>query len=432
MVRRSPTSRRAVLETTGAALGAVAMGGVTFAASRAPGDGAPAVDWQRRYDLDLGNSYGTAGRDVLRTSDGGYTVAANGSVLLRLDREGRLQWHTTAGGHVYALRRANDGGYVMVGRGDPHPGSGDGARIVKTDSAGEVVWERTLGASDAFLADVVRRPGHGYVAVGENDDAWLLAVAEDGTVAADRTYVASEERGSDEGNTVFHSVVRGSDGGYVAGGGEQADGVGWLLAVDDAFEPRWEKNFESNAFVSEIVHDGDGGYAVTASRATDDFLLATVTAAGDHVFTERYGLDGRDENAHGLLRTDEGYVLYGNREGDRTPWLVGTDADGTERWRRTVHETGWAPDQPNAIAATDDGGFVTVSTDTDDVENMPVVTVFSGGDPDTPGETRSPTAAGTGTGDDGEAATATTTPGDTADGGTETSGDASPGDDCSI
>lgn len=388
MVEPSDRTRRTLLKATGVTFGTAAFGSAAYAAAtQRTNSHAPGVNWQHTYDLDLGDDRGTGGRDVLQTSDGGYTVATNGGVLLRLDSDGTAQWHTIVGGNPYALVRATDGGYVMAGSVGANSDSDADAWLVKTDAMGEVVWERTLGEWDAWFGDVVPQPDGGYVAVGEKGNAWLVAVTDDGTVEGDRTYEPLGEPETNDANTVFHSVVRGGDGGYAIAGGEQGDNVGWILKVDRTHDPEWDKNFESNEFVTEVIRTRGGRYAVVAGRE-DDYLLATVTESGKHVFTERYGTEDRTERAQGLVQSHNGgYILYGNRDDTRTPWLVGTDDAGRKQWSTVVADRSWAPTSPNPIATTE-GGFVVVGTKGGNVENTVLVTTYES---DSTGETPSAT-----------------------------------------
>ena len=121
-----------------------------------------------------------------QTSDGGYIfcgscfkdTSKNGDAfLMKTDANGKVEWQKTFGGVstdlFYKVIQTSDGGYVAVGytqsfgfgmtRGDYLAD----AYMVKTDSKGNMLWQKYFGNiySDVFR-DIVETPDHGYVAVG--------------------------------------------------------------------------------------------------------------------------------------------------------------------------------------------------------------------------------------------------------------------------
>jgi hypothetical protein len=74
-----------------------------------------------------------------------------------------------------------DGGYLLVGLRGPENGN-TSAYVVKTDSAGELEWDKTFedSSKDIRLYRAVVAPDGGYVLAGyvstaaNGDDAWLV------------------------------------------------------------------------------------------------------------------------------------------------------------------------------------------------------------------------------------------------------------------
>ena len=127
--------------------------------------------------------------------DGGYVMAGtidhgagNGSYdfyLAKLDMNGDLLWNRSYGGpqeeRAKCVISTPDGGYLLVGLRGPEDGN-TSAYVVKTDSAGDLEWDRSFedSSQDIRLYRAVMAPDGGYVLAGyvstatNGDDAWLV------------------------------------------------------------------------------------------------------------------------------------------------------------------------------------------------------------------------------------------------------------------
>jgi hypothetical protein len=142
------------------------------------------LEWSRVWDL--GERDGAF--DLVLTEDG-YIVAAciqsmgsgaPSAVLLKVDLEGNEIWDKLigqegVGNTFWDIIADQDGGYVMAG--DTHlgkvPGTGEdrhGGLMVKTDSDGEIIWER-IYTEEAYeqvrFNTVVSSPDGGYIFAGD-------------------------------------------------------------------------------------------------------------------------------------------------------------------------------------------------------------------------------------------------------------------------
>ena len=85
----------------------------------------PVVEWQKTFG---GSSWDEA-YSVQQTSDGGYIIAGStlsyGSgewdvYLIKTDSDGNLEWQKTFGGPscdiAYSVQQTNDGGYIIAGK----------------------------------------------------------------------------------------------------------------------------------------------------------------------------------------------------------------------------------------------------------------------------------------------------------------------------
>jgi hypothetical protein len=246
-----------------------------------------------------GNDYGHSARE---TSDGGYVIAGStdsygsgsGDVwLIKTDSSGNATWDKTFGGpsedHGYSVQQTSDGGYVIAGSTDSYgAGSGD-VWLIKTDSSGNATWDKTFGGSGVDWGHSVRQiPDGGYIiagytgSYGAGGDAWLIKTDSSGNMAWNKTFGGS---GDDYG----HSVQQTSDGGYVIAGSTDSYGSGnddvWLIKADSLGNAVWDKPLggTDSDYGWSVQQTPDGGYIIagyTGSYGAGgyDIWLIKVTA----------------------------------------------------------------------------------------------------------------------------------------------------------
>jgi len=145
-------------------------------------DGSPA------WDTIIGGPGRDVGYCIRQTSDGGFIVAAEtdslgttvGIALVRLSPAGVLLWARVYGGTPFvggrigvAVRETPDGGFAVVGRHRSAAGGGQGGTLLRTDSAGGIVFNRrynnpAFGASDFMSFADLRVESDGFAIVGHD------------------------------------------------------------------------------------------------------------------------------------------------------------------------------------------------------------------------------------------------------------------------
>jgi len=153
--------------------------------------------WNMTYSV-FENDVGWHGQ---QTNDGGYIITGftgesddiYGDVLLiKTDENGNELWIKTYGGDKgetsYFVQQTDDGGYIIIGETYSH-GSGkydSDIWLIKTNSNGDVVWEKTFGGMKNEAGHAVRQTMDGdYILIGDTfsfgsgvNDIWLIRVAE--------------------------------------------------------------------------------------------------------------------------------------------------------------------------------------------------------------------------------------------------------------
>src|SRR5438477_2043904 len=116
--------------------------------------------------------YGTKaiewGYDVRQAYDGGYIITGFTNVnsdydvyLLKIDAAGNMQWSKTLGGNNwdfgYGVELTRDSGFIVCGTTYSYTNGGTDVYIVKTDSLGNMVWQKHYGGALNDSANAIIR-----------------------------------------------------------------------------------------------------------------------------------------------------------------------------------------------------------------------------------------------------------------------------------
>lgn len=245
------------------------------------------------------------------TSDGGCVAAGyintNGIdfYLLRTDAAGGLLWSKSYGGtdqdQAYSVQETADQGFIIGGtttvNGIPSDLQYGKGYIVKTDSAGNVIWERRLSARPDNAITAVRQTADGgYIFTGSInsaiqggpvtgyglEDLYLVKLDSQGNVLWEKRFGDS---GSDRGLSVRET----SSGNFIVAGSslplDASTVQAYLVMTDSNGNLLWQKQYGD--MYSQVV----AGLQPTV----DDGLVALViwgTANGYQYRLERYTKDG--------------------------------------------------------------------------------------------------------------------------------------------
>ncbi len=299
------------------------------------------------------NTIGGDGEDFARTaldntSDGGYILAGTtrstisgdqinagkGLVdiwLIKLDSNGTIQWQNRIGGDdddfPNVVRQTADGGYI-IGTFSYSDASGDKSEdasnwndywVIKTDAAGNVVWENTIGGDGTeVLTDLLITDSGNYLLTGYSNSN----ISRDKTENAIGNYDYWIMELDQVGDIVWQKTI----------GGTRRDDA-WGITKDG---PNYLISGQSQSRISGDKTEGNRGWY--------DYWLVKIDASGNVLWDKTLG-GNLGDHLFKTVPTSNGYMLAGHTEssasGDRTE-----SASGWDLWIVKLN--------PDQTASTDD------------------------------------------------------------------------------
>jgi hypothetical protein len=258
-------------------------------------------------------------------------------LLMKIDSVGNPLWSKTYGEgsseNCFSMVHTIDGGYALAGRTTSFGSGGYDMYLVKTDSVGNLLWQRTYGwAGSDGCRSVKQTMDGGYILGGyANDphDMYLVKTDSEGNLQWQRTFGGS-------GDDWCYDVQQTVDGGYILAGQYVPAGShcqAWLLKTDSNGYQIWSQLFggeEVDKFYTvELTGDGGyigGGYTESFGSSTQMYLVKT-NSLGIMQWQNNYGGEWGDACHTILLTPDDGYLLTGN-------WfnIYKVDSSGNQLW----------------------------------------------------------------------------------------------------
>jgi hypothetical protein len=299
--------------------------------------------------------------------------------LIKTDSSGNCLWYKTFGGTLddygYSVMQTTDGGYIVVGSSWSFSGGGlDDVLMIKTDGGGNRVWQHDFGLSGYDGALSVRQTSDGgYIITGYtssfgagNDDVWLIKTDSLGAPVWDKTFGGG---GSDCGTSVRQT----KDGGYIITGYTESFGAGsydvWLIKTDSTGSKVWDNTFGGTNIDQGycVQQTSDDGYIIAATTYSFgsgicDIWLIKTDSIGNFDWSHELGGKENDYGYSVEQTFDDGYIITGatvsSGAGGGDVWLIKTDSSGTVMWDNTFG--GPKGDSGNCVQQTTDRGYIIV------------------------------------------------------------------------
>jgi hypothetical protein len=380
----------------------------------------PSVQWEKNYGGSKDDYISailptvdggciTVGSSLSSDGDVGVNYGSNDCWIMKLNQNGIIEWKKVIGGNKYDTGRsifyAQDGGYFILGE----TGSTNGGAveikgktdfwIIKLDASGNLLWQKTLGGSEAdgLFRGVLASDG-GFIVAGttkSNDGDILQHFGE--TYTYDIWIGKFDSIGNLEwqrvlGNTeddYVNCLVKTSDGEYMIGGllsdtsAFYQSSDAWIVKFNEDGQILWDRRLGgTNTDFTRALQPSDAGgfYAGIHSRSEDgeagilprkdfEYAVMKLTDQGKLQWSKALGCLGLDE-IYDLIQTDNDGVIVGGQtlgypNSDRTQsidyqghdiWLIKLNGNGRLEWETTLGTT--SSDFLRKMVQTADSGIL--------------------------------------------------------------------------
>jgi hypothetical protein len=314
---------------------------------------------------------------VRQTRDGAFVAAGYAespesgihALLMRFTAQGDPLWSREYGGLetsiAYSVLQTADSGYVLAGYTSPVTTIMRGL-LIRTNSRGDTLWTRQFRRDQRdLIMSVQPTQDGGCILAGYSRppastfcDGWLIRTDAAGDTLWNRTF-----GGADDDH--FYEACQTFDGGFVAAGYCLTNLCFWLLKTDENGDSLWSRTFCSGGFAAEahsVQQTADSGFVIAGwadirSTGNFDFWLIRTDANGDSVWSHAYG-GSADELAYCVQTThDSGFVIAGGT-GFYQPTgirVVRTDAAGDSLWCLALDDI---EGRAQSVVQAADGGYI--------------------------------------------------------------------------
>ncbi len=336
--------------------------------------------WDKRYGGDKNEIF----KQLIQTDDGGILIGGHSQSsisgdktennrqsgcivgctfdfwIVKTDSLGNLQWDKTFGGNdsdpLSAMQQTSDGGFILGGSSRSSLGfdktqNTQGSYdywIVKTDALGNKLWDKDFGGADIDNLSTI---------IQTSDGGYLLSGYSNSPAGGDKTQP--------------------SQGGYDY----------WIVKTDSNGTKLWDKAFGGNSddYITGAAQLSDGGFVLagyTYSGASGDksqpswgvldYWIIRTDSLGNKLWDRGFGGADFDICFSLDVTPDGNYVVAGTSatdiSGDKTQplwggigdfdlWIVKIDTLGNKIWDKDMG--GFDPeDELGNISVTADGGFI--------------------------------------------------------------------------
>ena len=217
----------------------------------------------------------------------------------KLDSQGTVIWRRYFGGsnndRAYDVVETPDHGFIIAGAAESNdfdisnPKGSYDFWVIKIDSSGTLVWEKSFGGSEIDIAYAITQTTNGnYIIVGDvrstdgdvsaslgNADLWVIEINEQGDLLWEKTYGGS-------GFDTARGVYPAQDGGVFVAGSTRSNDIDvtqsfgqndfWVIKLSSNGTLLWERTFGGSEldFAYDIIQTSNANVVVVGNSSSSD------------------------------------------------------------------------------------------------------------------------------------------------------------------
>ncbi len=328
-------------------------------------------------------------------------------IVLKIQAQPIIEWQKSFGGsdidQAYCIAQTMDSGFIVAGETSSNDGdiSEDFGYsdiwIVKLDSIGAILWQKSLGNSIMESASSIQQTlDEGYIVCGHSSTDDLNGIPRQGS--SDLLIIKLNKTG----NIIWQKSLGGSnsewaggiqqttDGGYIVGAsskskdgnvtGNKGNFDYWIVKLNSSGGIEWQNSYGGTASerLNSIQQTSDGGYVAAGSSASNDkdvtgnhrgtdYWIIKIDRIGTLIWQKSFG-GSLDDIAYSIKQTsDYGFIVAGltiSYDGDvndntnpiKNSWVIKLDGLGNIEWKKNYGGT--AIEEARSIVQTKDGGYI--------------------------------------------------------------------------
>jgi hypothetical protein len=330
--------------------------GLYFVKTNAVGD----TLWTKLYEKNSFAYY--SGNSIIGNATGGYALGCSivniatsdaNALLVKLDANGDTiftkQFATPFWEAFNFCIQNPDGTYILAGGSKAFSGGGnENMWLVKTDSTGNLLWQKNYGGSGEESAlSVSKTTDNGYILAGNTNsygagsyDMYIVKVDSAGNFQWQKTFGGSLSEGAD-------GVIQTSNGDYIINGGYRLtsfDFDAYIVRINSVGGLVWQKKYGKNQtdeFDGKPIELSNGNIVIcgilsdTITPYNPKGWLVQLNSLGDSLWSMKFD-KWNDQNYFTDIKhtTDNGFIISGYAinslgiDGGEDMWLVKVDSMG--------------------------------------------------------------------------------------------------------
>lgn len=288
----------------------------------------------------------------------GYTTSsglgAEDVILCKMSNNGSVIWTKTYGGTgadiCYNIKTTSDNGYIFTGNTTSSTGGGKDAFVVKVDSSGNILWQKSFGgALDEYGSYIVETPtgylmsGMTYTYATSAKNIYLVSLKKDGTFKWAKSYGATAG-GMHSGAYILPT----NDNNFLICGSSmlgQTYHNSYVMKIDTNGNSLWFKEKIDSDYNANFSADNGigGGYILagytTQSTNNDDIYIIKIDNNGELEWAKTWGGTQNDNGLKIINNNNNEYILYGFTgygSGSTDLCILSLSASGNVNWSKAI------------------------------------------------------------------------------------------------